>query len=67
MLQIYGLPNIFEMLGFGRNYKMALIYSNSSSKQGDYRFYENVSRIRSFNVHLFTDPDKAMKWLMSES
>ena len=66
-LEIYDLPDIFEKLGFRRSHKMALIYSDSSSKQGDYRFYENVSRNRSFNVHLFTDPDKAMKWLMSES
>jgi hypothetical protein len=59
--EIFDRPAIYEMLGFERDYKMAVLVPKLHE---DWIFYENVCNNRGFNIKIFTDKKLAEKWLL---
>jgi len=62
-VEIYNLPNINESLGVTRQHRIAIVYDPASSDVANFQFYEDRAYNVGFDHRLFTDIDKAMKWL----
>ena len=42
------------------------LYTESSPKAIDFRFFETRAQNRGYSVQLFTEPEKALRWLRGE-
>ena len=62
-LEIHDLPDTLARLGFARNDPVAIVYSETSPKAADFRFFENTALNRGFRLRLFTRIDDALEWL----
>lgn len=62
-LEIHNLPDILGRLGFVKNDPVAIVYSETSPKAADFRFFENTALNRGFRLRLFTRIDDALEWL----
>lgn len=62
-LEIHGLPDALGAMGLGKRDKVAIVYTASSPRAMDFRFFETTALNRGYSVKLFTDPEKALRWL----
>jgi hypothetical protein len=62
-LQIYLMPKVLEVLGLGRDSRVALIIPSDPKRKDSFRFYQTVSANRGFTIGLFHEPDAARQWL----
>ena len=65
-MEIHGLPDALGAMGLGRHDKVAILYTESSPKAIDFRFFETRAQNRGYSVQLFTEPEKALRWLRGE-
>lgn len=65
ILNVYDAINMFEQLGIDKRTSEALIIPENKFAVENVKFYENACQNRGFNVRLFTDREKALKWLAS--
>ncbi|MHC4624374.1 MAG: hypothetical protein ACYS4W_10795 [Planctomycetota bacterium] len=63
-IEIYEIPGFLDAAGLDRTSKRALVVSRQPE---DYRFFENVSINRGYNVKVFEDMDEAMNWLRADA
>jgi hypothetical protein len=63
MLDIYGIPKLISQAGLGPTTKRAVVVSAS---RDDYHFFETVSVNLGQYVRVFTDFDKALKWVTAK-
>jgi hypothetical protein len=64
VLGLYDLSDLYEDLQVDRTSRGALILPSSGTEPGkDARFYETVCRNRGWNVQVFQEREKAIKWL----
>ena len=59
--EIYNLPRVMLDIGIGSEWRRAILISGLTD---DYYFYETVSVNRGLAVKMFTDKEKALKWLI---
>ena len=64
-LEIHGLPDTLGKLGLGKHDKVAIVYTESSPRAADFRFFETAALNRGYSVRLFTRLDAARRWLRS--
>ena len=62
-LEIHELPDTLGRMGLGKDDRAALVYTKTSPKAADFRFFENTARNRGFSIRLFSDMDAALDWL----
>jgi hypothetical protein len=60
---LYGVPKLFEQLGFPRSLREAIVSPTISASAGDVQFYENVCINRGWTVRVFPDRAQALAWL----
>jgi hypothetical protein len=60
---VYRLPR--DLLNGGRRFpaKVAILYSQESSKKEDFQFFEVTASNVGMYLKLFTDPEAAHQWL----
>lgn len=61
VLQINDLPRMLREIGLRGEDKVAVVYH--PKLENKFKFFRSVSKYALFNIELFTDKDKAMKWL----
>ncbi|MGD8454847.1 MAG: hypothetical protein PVF83_00590 [Anaerolineales bacterium] len=62
-IDVYDVPDVLGEVGVPRNYKVAIIISESLQDTKGFRFYETRAFNKGFNHRLFTDFDTALDWL----
>ncbi len=61
MMEVYDAPKILELTGIDKTWKRATVISNNLD---NFKFFENVSRNRGYNIKIFTNMTKAIDWLI---
>ena len=61
--EIYFLKDYYSEVGIDSSVSIALLVSNERGISEQFEFYENIMRNHGFNLKLFLDKEKAMKWL----
>lgn len=61
--ETYNMPGIARQAGIGLSCMRALLVHANST---DFHFLETVFRNQGHNVKLFTDRDKALRWLLDK-
>jgi hypothetical protein len=67
VLEIDRLPAMFKEIGFGPDDRMAILVKADSPHSSMFRFLQNVFTLRSLQIRVFTDPEKATAWLKSKT
>ena len=62
-IEIINIPGIFHAAGLDISLRRAIVLS---TRLNNYRLFETVANTRGFNVKVFTDLNKAMKWLKNK-
>ena len=64
-LAVYQLPRQFEGWGLPKGARVATVYSGTSPKKDDFRFYETVAgNFGGVEVRVFEDSvERALEWL----
>lgn len=62
-VEIHGLPDVLGKMGLEKMDKVAVVYTASSPRAADFRFFETAALNRGYSVRLFTRPDAALRWL----
>ncbi len=62
-VKLYDLPEHNQMRGVSQNLRVALLYTPSRELDQMFKFYENRSHIMDFQHTVFTEEDKALRWL----
>jgi hypothetical protein len=63
VLEVDRLPDTFRNIGFSDKDKMAILCSPESPHKSLFEFLQNVFALKSLQIRVFTDPDKATVWL----
>lgn len=63
---VYDLPEHNQTHGVERHLRVALVYTQSKELDQIFKFYENRSHIMDFQHCVFTDEDRALRWLKNE-
>ena len=62
-IEIINIPGIFHAAGLDISLKRVIVLS---TRLNNYSLIETVANTRGFNVKVFTDLNKAMKWLKNK-
>ncbi len=64
LVDIYGLPKLYESLGIPATMMIAVVASGLKEDYGDFQFYETVCINRGFQVKAFDNTRRAREWLV---
>ena len=66
VLELFGLPAMYEELGAPRSGKVAVVMTEGTPSEADIRFFETVCVNRGWNVRVFTAQPPAIEWLLGK-
>lgn len=67
VLEIDRLPSMLKEIGFSSNHKLAILINQDSLKGNLYKFLQNVCLLRSMQIRVFNDTEKAAAWLKKKT
>jgi hypothetical protein len=67
ILEIDDLPKMLKEIGTDSRDKTAILYDPSSPRSSEFRFFENVAMLASLQFKVFSDKDRAIAWLKSDT
>jgi hypothetical protein len=62
---IQHLPKMYKVMGVPKQGRVALVFSESTHRAEDFKFYEKVAMAAGYTIKLFKDREAAMGWLKS--
>ena len=67
VLEIDRLPSMLKEIGFSPNHKLAILINHDSLKGNLFKFLQNVCSLRSMQIQVFNDTEKATAWLKKKT
>jgi hypothetical protein len=67
VLEIDRLPSMLTEIGFSPNHKLAILINHDSLKGNLFKFLQNVCSLRSMQIRVFDDTEKATAWLKKKT
>ena len=67
VLEIDRLPSMLKEIGFSPNHKLAILINHDSLKGDLFKFLQNVCSLRSMQIQVFNDTEKATAWLKKKT